>query len=203
MSDIARLKITLDEVDPQVLRKIEVPLDIKLDKLHVVIQAAMGWEDYHLYEFRVGRSLAYGIPDPDWPETRTLPAKKASLADLLEHAKKTFAYVYDFGDDWMHTVKVEAISPAKTDTHYPRLIAAEGRCPPEDCGGPWGYADLKDAMADPKHENHANVVEWYGEMFDPAKIDQTAIAKDVERIASKLTRKKAPAKPKPKSANKP
>lgn len=191
MSDIARLKITLDEVEPVVLRKIEVPLDIKLDKLHGIVQAAMGWEDYHLYEFRVGRSVAYGTPDPNWPETRTLPAKKASLADLLEHAKKTFAYVYDFGDDWMHTVKVEAISPAKADTLYPRLIAAAGRCPPEDCGGPWGYADFQDAIADNKHENHADAVEWYGEAFDPKDVDVAELTKNVERAARRLSGNKA------------
>lgn len=199
MTDIARLRITLDDINPVVMRRIEAPLDITLDTLHSVIQAAMGWEDAHLYEFRVGRDAAYGIPDPDWPETRTLSAKNVLLQDLLAQTKKNLTYVYDFGDDWTHTITVEAVAPGTADVLYPRLIAAEGCCPPEDCGGPAGFADFMDAMADPKHENHADVVEWHGGIFDPKKIDQIALGKKVERIAKKLAGKKPPSTVKPKT----
>ena len=117
--EIARLKIELDEMEHPVLRRIEVPLAIRLVDLHPVIQVAMGWENYHLYEFRVGRTVRYGIPDPDWPDSGALSVQKATLADLLAHLKRneTFHYIYDFGDDWLHTVALEALGEADSRTH--------------------------------------------------------------------------------------
>lgn len=201
MTDIARLKIALDEVEPPVLRCIEVPIAIRLDQLHLVFQAAMGWQNCHLYEFRSGRGVAFGLPDPNWLEGRTRSAKTANLGGLLGIAGKAFAYVYDFGDDWTHTVKVEAIVPALVDTLYPRLISAEGRCPPEDVGGWPGYEEFLEAMADSKHERHEELMDWHGGMFDPSRVDQAAIAKEIEHIAKRVARKKMGSKRKPESAD--
>ena len=183
---IARLAITLDDVKPPVRRRIEVPLSIRLDRLHRVVQIAMGWEDYHLYEFRIGRDIAYGVPDPHWdfPGSSTRSAKQTTLASLLAQTRnKTFKYVYDFGDDWRHTVKLEALSAPEPGTSYPRLLAAKGRCPPEDVGGPWGYAEYLEAMADPSHERHAEMVEWRGPDFDPDAVDEAAVQKRLDRLA--------------------
>ncbi len=198
MPDVARLKITLDEVRPRVVRRIEVPLDIRLDRLHLVIQAVMPWEDYHLYEFRAGKT-AWGEPDPDWdvPGTSPLPAREASLGDLLGPSRRRFAYVYDFGDDWRHSVRVEALTAAEPDTAYPRLLTAEGRCPPEDVGGPWGYGEYLDALADPAHERHAEMVQWRGPGFDPNRVDEDAIRKVLARLAKRF----AGRNPKPKAAS--
>src|SRR6202162_5553172 len=103
---IARLKITLDDVKPTVLRRIEVPFDIRLDRLHLAIQAAMGWTNSHLYEIRAG-DVGWGIPDHDWG-AGPLDARKARLGDVLEDVgTKTLRYVYDFGDGWDHTIKIE------------------------------------------------------------------------------------------------
>lgn len=195
--EIARLLVQLDEVKPPVRRRVEVPLAIRLDNLHLVIQAAMGWENYHLYEFRTGRDTAYGVPDPDWADLgpSCLPAKQASLAELLKHASgrtKAFTYVYDFGDNWRHTVKLEAITAAEPDTRYPRLVSAERACPPEDVGGPWGYADFLEALADPAHERHDEMLEWSGEAFDPAAVDETAIRTRLSALASRMTKRAAP-----------
>ena len=110
--EIARLAIVLDEVKPPVRRRVEVPLTIRLDQLHLIIQIVMGWQNYHLYEFHVGSDIAYGVPYPDreFPGSSPLPAKKATLADILAQARnKSFKYVYDFGDDWRHSVKLEAV----------------------------------------------------------------------------------------------
>ena len=194
MTEIARLKIQLDEVRPPVIRRLEVPLAMHLADLHLVIQATMGWENYHLYEFRVGRTVAYGIPDPDWPESNTLSAKKATLADLIAHLKrnKTFHYVYDFGDDWLHTVKLEALTEASPDGTYPRLLSAQGACPPEDCGGPWGYAHYLEAIADPDHEEHVDMIEWRGPGFDPNAVDEAAIHKALDKFANRRKRKVTP-----------
>lgn len=190
----ARLAITLDEVKPPVRRRLEVPLAIRLDRLHRVFQIAMGWENYHLYEFRVGRDIAYGIPDPDWgsPGSGPRPANKATLADLLAQTRnKPFEYIYDFGDNWQHTVKLEALAPPEPLTTYPRLLSAQGQCPPEDVGGPWGYAEYLEAMANPGHERHAEMVEWRGPDFDPKAVDEAAIQKQLNRLAPRRKTKTA------------
>ena len=202
MTEIARLLITLDDIRPPIRRRIEVPLGIRLDDLHLVIQAVMGWEDYHLYEFRIGRGAdqAYGVPDPEWdfPGSSVLPARKASLADLLARLTtkvKAFKYVYDFGDNWRHSVKLEAIGEADPDTAYPRLLSAERACPPEDVGGPWGYASYLEAIADPAHPRHTDMIAWRGEGFDPAVADEAGIRARLKRITTRLARRRVAAKP--------
>jgi hypothetical protein len=189
---IARLAIALAEVKPTVRRRIEVPLDIRLDRLHRVFQIVVGWEDYHLYEFRIGQSITYGIPysDRDFPGSSPRSAKKATLADLLAQTRnKTFQYVYDFGDDWRHTIKLEALAEAEPNTLYPRLLSAQGRCPPEAVGGPGRYAQYLEALADPDHELHAEMVEWHGPDFDPNAVDEASIQKQLSRLAPRPRRK--------------
>ncbi|MHB0709418.1 plasmid pRiA4b ORF-3 family protein, partial [Roseomonas mucosa] len=168
----------------------EVPLTIRLDRLHLVLQAAMGWTNSHLYEIRA-RDVGWGMPDPDWGGG-PLDARKARLVDVVEDTgAKTLKYLYDFGDGWEHTVKIERITEAVPGLTYPLLIDATGRCPPEDVGGPWGYAEFLQAIADPKHENHAEMSEWAGEPFDPAKIDIDEHAKAVADLAKAWSRKPA------------
>ena len=146
---IARLKITLDDVKPVVLRRVEVPFDIRLDRLHLTLQAAMGWTNSHLYEIRaggVGWSTPY--PDADW-EGDFMDARKGRLDDILQDiGTKTLKYLYDFGDGWEHTIKIERLVDPKPGMLYPSLIEAKGNCPPEDVGGPWGYGELLEAIAD-------------------------------------------------------
>jgi hypothetical protein len=189
-ASIARLKITLDDVTPAVLRRIEVPLDIRLDRLHLALQAALGWTNSHLYEIRA-RDVGWGEPDPGWGDG-PLDAHKARLADVLEDVgTKTLRYLYDFGDGWEHTIKVERILPATPGIAYPRLVEASGRCPPEDVGGPWGYADLLVALRDPKHERHAEFKEWIAEDFDPAVVDTERLAAELAILAKQWSRKPA------------
>ena len=163
---IARLKITLDDVKPAVLRRIEVPFNIRLDRLHLAIQAAMGWTNTHLYEIRA-RDVGWGIPDRDWGDG-PLDARKANLGDVLEDVgTKTLRYLYDFGDGWEHTIKVERLIDPEPGALYPRLIEASGRCPPEDIGGPWGYAEFLEAIGNPKHERHDEFKEWFADDLIP------------------------------------
>jgi hypothetical protein len=134
---IARLKISLDDAKPAVLRRVEVPFDIRLDRLHLTIQAAMGWTNSHLYEIRAG-NVGWSTPDPDadWASD-FIDARKARLGDILEDiGTKTLAYLYDFGDGWEHTIKIEHLADPEPGVLYPRLIEVSGRCPPEDCGAP-------------------------------------------------------------------
>jgi hypothetical protein len=159
-TSIARLKVVLDNVKPAVMRRLEVPLNIKLDRLHTVLQSAMGWTDSHLWEFYF-RDARFGIPDPDWPDGPS-DARKATLLDVIEDTgTKSFKYVYDFGDGWDHSIKIERIEPAIPGNTYPDLLDAVGDCPPEDCGGPWGYMEALEILADPKHERHKEMKEWW------------------------------------------
>jgi hypothetical protein len=187
---IARLKISLDDAKPAVLRRVEVPFDIRLDRLHLTIQAAMGWTNSHLYEIRAG-NVGWSTPDPDadWASD-FIDARKARLGDILEDiGTKTLAYLYDFGDGWEHTIKIEHLADPEPGVLYPRLIEVSGRCPPEDCGGPWGYAELLEAIKDPKHERHAELTEWIGYDFDPDADNAEGLSAEVAALAKAWSRK--------------
>ncbi len=187
-TSIARLKVTLDDVKPAVQRRLEVPLTIRLDRLHLVLQAALGWTNSHLYEIKAG-GVGWGMLDPDFGDG-PLDARKARLIDVLEDVgTKTIKYLYDFGDGWEHTIKVERVTVAVPGVAYPVLLDASGRCPPEDVGGPWGYDEFLDAMANPEHESHAEMKEWVGEDFDPKVVDVEALAASVAALAKAWTRK--------------
>jgi hypothetical protein len=189
---IARLKITLDDVEPAVLRRVEVPFDIRFDRLHLTIQAAMGWTNSHLYEIRAG-DVGWSTPDSDIDWTGDfLDARKARLDEVIEDiGTKKLRYVYDFGDGWDHTIRIERLVDPEPGQLYPRLIDAIGRCPPEDCGGPWGYAELLEAIGDPTHERHADLGDWIPEDFDPATADTKWLTEEVAALAKKWSRKPA------------
>jgi hypothetical protein len=191
---IARLKITLEDVKPLVMRRLEVPLSTRLDHLHLVIQAAMGWANSHLYQIRT-KDIGWGIPDPGWGGG-PLDARKARLVDVLEDAgTKTLKYLYDFGDGWEHTIKIERLIDPLPGIVYPRLIEATGRCPPEDVGGPWGYADLLEAISDPDHERHAEFKEWIAEDFDPDVVDADGLGEQVAQLAKRWSRQATSIRP--------
>jgi len=190
---IARLKITLDHVKPTVLRRIEVPFDIQLARLHLTIQAAMGWTNSHLYAIRVG-GVGWSTPLPGVGGAGDfLDAQMAKLDDVLEDiGTKTLRYIYDFGDGWEHTIKIERLADPEPGTLYPRLTEASGRCPPEDVGGPWGYAEFLGAMNDPKHERHDELAGWIDEdEFDPTAIDTDQLARSVAALAQHWARRPA------------
>ena len=194
MTLIARLRILLNDVDPQPMRHIEVPLKIRLDRLHEVIQAAMGWTDTHLYEFRVG-DAGWGVPDPDGFYDGPMNAKKMTLEKLLDRTgTRTIQYVYDFGDDWDHSIRIERVGEATQDVTYPRLLKAAGACPPEDVGGAWGYEEFLEALADPDHEQHEDMVHWSGGDFDAEDAGAGTIIERFERLAKKWAPR--PRKPK-------
>jgi hypothetical protein len=181
---IARLKVTLDGVKPAVRRRVEVPLSIRLDRLHLVFQAAMGWGNSHLYEIRAG-GIGWGarVAHSDFD---VQDAARARLIDVLEDAgTKTLKYLYDFGDGWEHTVKLERVLDAVPGVLYPILIDAQGRCPPEDCGGRWGYADLLEVLANPDDPRHTELTEWAGAPFDPNATPSAEYAKAIEALAKR------------------
>ena len=193
---IVHLRITLDDIKPKVSRLIAVPFGIWLDGLHLVFQAAMGWTNSHLYMIQA-RDCAWGMPAPDFGDNELLPANKSTLADLVaDTAAKRFKYVYDFGDDWQHSVRIEKLTIAAPGVGYPLLLEATGRCPPEDVGGREGYAEMLSVLSDPAHERHAEFVEWYGRDFDPKAVDTDRLEQAVAALAKLMGRRKVP---KPKS----
>lgn len=184
---IARLRAVLDDVEPPVTRLLDVPADIRLDRLHAALQAALGWTDSHLWEFRAG-DVGWGIPDPDWPDGPQ-DARKATLWQAIEDTgAETLVYLYDFGDGWEHSIRILRFDDAEPGRKYPVLIEAAGRCPPEDVGGPWGYADFLDAIADPDHESHDDMTEWYGADFDPEDVPFDDLKAAVAHLAARWNR---------------
>lgn len=163
-----QLKVTLRDIDPPIWRRIHVWEDTTLGQLHHILQIVMGWEDYHLHEFKIGRRL-YSIPDPDDDlyERKVIDERRQRLTHVLPRVGAAFQYLYDFGDSWEHDLLLEAILMPDFDKLYPSCIAGERRGPPEDVGGSAGFDEYLQALADPKHEEHQNWLRWRGP-FDPA-----------------------------------
>ena len=163
---IATVRIELRDTDPVIWRQVEVPTSITLKVLHRIIQAAMGWLDYHLWEFTIDKRR-YGLPtDEDWGTEPRTDAAKVRLRDVLRLRTTTIDYLYDFGDCWDHQLTVTNIRTGDLDLSYPRYIAGEGNAPPEDCGGIPGFYQTLDAAADPAHPNHAEAKKWLDD-YDP------------------------------------
>ena len=166
---IYQLKVTLKHVKPPVWRRFQVPADVHLDSLHGILQEIMGWSDCHLHVFEVGEAQ-YGdrslLEDDDVYSSRA-----TSLESVLPIVGKKLNYQYDFGDGWEHVVLVEKKLDPEPGIRYPVCLQGRRNCPPEDCGGPWGYQVLLDALADPSHEEHETMMEWTGGVFDPESFD--------------------------------
>jgi hypothetical protein len=171
-----QLKVTLRGVSkPPVWRRVLVDAGASLGELHEVIMAAMGWDGGHLHMF-IDDITRYGTTPDDEDEDLF------ALADVLVEPGERLRYLYDFGDDWEHDIKLEKVLPLDPDADgaaVPVCLAGKGACPPEDCGGPWGYADLKEAIADPSGEEHEERLEWLGledpSDFDPAAFDLASV----------------------------
>jgi Fe-S-cluster formation regulator IscX/YfhJ len=186
MSEIARLRVEIDDVTPRVVRFIDVPVDIRLDDLHFVLQISIGWQNGHPFEFRIGDAV-WGQPDRDI-EASPAPAEQATLAEVLEQGS-TFQYNYVFGEDWQHTVTLEARASGRTDVSYPHLVSAEGRCPPADIGGPIGYETYLRSIADPASVNHEDMLDFDAPDFDPHVVDETALRQNLASLTHYIGRK--------------
>lgn len=177
--NIYQLKITLEHIKPLIWRRIQVTGETKLDKLHDILQAVMGWEDCHLHQFTVDGKY-YGIPDPDFPDN--IRSESNVRLDKIAQPGGTLIYEYDFGDSWEHEIKIEKnLSPEK-DQRYPVCLDGKRACPPEDCGGFHGYQRLLRILRNPKHEEYDDMLDWIGEDFDPEAFDLVEINKALWRL---------------------
>jgi len=152
--------------------------------LHDIIQITVGWFDCHLWRFMIG-GQSYGPPMPEnWGDAAPRDATKVRLRDVLEPGTTLINYLYDFGDSWEHRLTVTDIRQGDAAVSYPHYVGGEWAGPPEDCGGIPGFYAMLDALADPKHPEHADVAEWLDE-YDPKHIDELPLKIVLGRIANR------------------
>jgi hypothetical protein len=180
---VYRIYVRLEVIVPPIWRRIELSEQSTLDQLHRILQIAMGWENCHLHEFTVD-GMRYGMPDPDYDEPGIVADSKVSLADVLRVPGAEMSYLYDFGDDWLLTVRVEAVVEEEPGAKYPRVVEGARSGPPEDCGGPFGYADFLEVLVDPAHEDFKEMSKWVGPKFN-------AEVFSIEKVNARLRRNRS------------
>jgi len=163
-TNMYQLKISLQGFSPEIWRRVLVNSDITLEDLHIVIQYAMGWYNCHLYQF-IERENYYAPKKFELGGCKD--TAKFKLNSILISAKQKLQYEYDFGDGWLHEIVLEKILPIDSKIQLPKCTGGKMNCPPEDCGGVWGYADLLDIISNPEHDEYEDTIEWLGEDFDP------------------------------------
>jgi len=170
---VYQLKVTLKESKSPIWRQFQVPGNVTLHRLHLILQDVMGWTNSHLYRFDIG-GIQYSVPDPvedDFNELHFVDSRRTKLSKVVPREKARFTYEYDFGDSWEHQILVEKILPSEPAAQYPLCLAGKRACPPEDCGGIWGYDELLEIIRDPTHEEYQSMMEWLGGTFDPEEFD--------------------------------
>ncbi len=173
---VVQLKITLAGSKPPIWRRVQVRESMHLGDLHRVIQIAMGWEDCHLHLFQAGDRRFSLFSDGEDAPAEEEDSRTVSLRALgLVRKGRKFTYIYDFGDDWLHQIEVEATQPADPDVFYPVCVTGRKACPPEDCGGVWGYYNLLATVKDTKHPQHVELREWLEASFDPDLFDLASV----------------------------
>ena len=181
---VYQFKISLLEVKPLIWRRIQVVETYTFWDLHVAIQDAMGWEDYHLHEFNIinpktGKNTIIGIPDEDgFSERVTLAGWEQNISDFFSTENQKAKYAYDFGDGWEHKIVLEKIIPTEPKIKFPQCVAGARSCPPEDCGGPWGYEHLLETIKNPRHPEYKEKIRWLGKRFNAENFDAEKVRFD-------------------------
>lgn len=179
---ICQLKVVLAGSEPPIWRRIQVPGGLTLSALHSVLQAAMGWENYHLHEFKIWKGSYGSVAEGDDLFAMGMKTDKGvRLKDVLPEPTRTFEYIYDFGDDWIHEITVEKGSSPEAGTPIVLCLAGERACPPEDCGGIYGYYQNLEILKDPGHPDYEDVKDWMGR-HDPERFDLDAVNRRLRRL---------------------
>lgn len=176
------LRIEIDDIGPPIWRRMRVAADLLLCDLHQALQIAFGWSDSHLHEFHVGH-VVFGITGVS-EDMFCVDERFAPLGALVRRGG-TFSYVYDFGDNWNHSIHVESIV---SDPEGPLVTCLDGgrACPPDDCGGVSGYEQLLSVLSNPKHEEYSSMKRWVGRRFDPERFDLAAVSKKLAALQKRL-----------------
>lgn len=180
---VYQIKVTLSGSRPPIWRRLLIPSDLSLERFHYVLQAAMGWDGGHLHQFVSGGEY-YGCIDPAFGlGDEVEDERKYSVAQLLPREKASLVYEYDFGDSWEHKIVLEKILPAGADAQQARCIKGVRACPPEDCGGIWGYADLIKIIQNPDDPEREDMLAWLGGEFDPEAFDIEAVNESLTALS--------------------
>jgi len=181
-----QIKVVLLGTKPPIWRRLSVPSNANLGWLHAALQVAMGWTNSHLHQFRAGREL-YSDTRCHYAEfegdPEILEESKVTLGEIARHEKDTFRYEYDFGDSWDHHVMVEKIlAPEAEAATFALCLGGARACPPEDCGGIWGYDNLLKVLKDKKHPEHKEMKEWLNRPLDPTAFDVAEINSWLQKL---------------------
>jgi hypothetical protein len=183
LDQVYQLKITLWGSKPQIWRRVLLSEHTTLHQLHWIIQGAMGWTNSHLHQFIIEDEY---YSQPEWElgdsGVEFHNEKKVTLQQLALKSKESFGYEYDFGDTWAHIIRVEKQMPAQAEVRYPVCVDGKRACPPEDCGGVWGYEDFLKAIRDPNHPEHGDMLEWVGDSFDPEHFSLAEANQNLRRM---------------------
>ena len=186
------VRVDLDDAKPPIWRRLVLAGDLTLDRLHEVLQAAMGWTDSHLHQFTMGPVVKDYRMQPfvtDYGESEGdegIPEREVRLDEVVAEPGHRLFYEYDFGDGWDHTLKVESIAPPDPDAPAARCVGGRRACPPEDVGGIGGYEELVEALGHPgPHDDWVEErLAWLPAGFDPAHFDLAETDDDVRRLAA-------------------
>ncbi len=168
-----QIKIDLKDSKPKIWRRVLIPSDMKLSDFHEVIQITMGWTNSHLHQFIKDR-VYYTVKMKDddlWDEMENVDYKRMKVSDLLKFEKEKIMYEYDYGDSWNHDIILEKILPFDKEQELPVCIKGKMNCPPEDCGGIWGYMQMLEILSRPDHKEYKDYLAWLGGEFDPEYFD--------------------------------
>lgn len=185
MTKIIQLKIVLDETKPEIWRRIQVESNITFMELHHAIQIAMGWENCHLFEFKVNSyRISYDSEKLFEDDDAVIDANSVILESVLTESKEKFIYEYDFGDYWVHKITVEKLLPKDNSIKYPICIGGALACPHEDSGGVYGYYEKLEIIKNPEHPEYKEIRKWLGAKFNPEYFDIEKTNKGLSKIKS-------------------
>ena len=179
-ASIYQVKITLGGTSPPIWRRIQVSSNISLSRFHNIIQIVMGWDGSHLHQFIIN-GVYYGVPHLDY-DLEMKNESRVKLNQVISAEKAKFIYEYDFGDSWEHIILLEKILPPVSGVDYSICLKGKRACPPEDCGGVWGYESLLETIQNPAHPEHEEMLEWVGGSFDPEAFDTEQINLDLKNL---------------------
>ncbi len=174
-----QVQIALKGIKPKIWRRILIPSELLLSDFHKIIQTVMGWANCHLHQFiKNGKRYSIKHPEDDfWDYSTNIDHRrmKIRVKDLLQKEKDRMIYEYDFGDGWEHEIILEKIIPTDKKLKRPTCLTGKMNCPPEDCGGIWGYVNLVEIIRNPKHKEYKLYMDWLGGEFDPEYFDKDEI----------------------------
>jgi len=177
---VYQLKVTLNGLRPPIWRRIQVTDEIRLDRLHEILQIVIGWTDIHLHEFAVN-GISYSDTSMDIGRDMK-NEKRVTLSSLISREKTKFSYIYDWRDCWVHEIILEKIITFQKGTRYTTCLEGKRACPPEHCGGPSGYKELLEILSDPSHSEHEDRFGWLSGDFDAEKFDVASVNRRLQTL---------------------